>query len=387
MAETVQTRARAGTSGFERLAGWAYRRRWWAVAAWLAILVGVTLAGRAVGADYHNDFSLPGTESQAALDTLRERSPVQAGTTVQVVLADPDGLAAAGTERRVEDMLDRVRALPHVADVRSPYDDPAAVSRDGTVGYATVTLDGQAQDVPAEDVRTIVDTARSSAGDGLRVELGGEAVRGAQESGGGPAEGVGLLAALVILVLLFGSALAASLPIVVAVFAVGSAIGLLVLASHAATVADFTTPLMVLVGLGVGIDYALLLFSRYRAELLRGATSEDAGRRAVDTAGRTVFFAGCTVIIALLGLVVLGLGSLQGVAVAVALTVLATMAASLTLLPALLALMGRRLERAVRRRAARRRRPDGERWRRWAASDQRRPWTLALAAVAALLAL
>src|SRR5262249_4821933 len=150
------------------------------------------------------------------------------------------------------------------------YPDPTAISRDGTIGYTTLILDGQAQDVPTGDLRRIIDTARAAGGDGLRVEGGGEAVTGAQDDGGGPAEGVGLLAALVILVLLFGSLLAASVPVVIAVFGVGSAIGLVVLASHVATVADYTTPLMILVGLGVGIDYALLLFSRYRGELLAG---------------------------------------------------------------------------------------------------------------------
>jgi hypothetical protein len=380
--------ARKGTSVFERLAGWSRRWRWWAPIGWLVVLLGVTAAARAVGGDYHNDFSLPGTESQAALDTLRERSPVQAGSQVQVVVADPEGLAASGTRQRVEDLLGRVTDLPHVADVRSPYaGGSGAVSPDGTVGYATVTLDGQAEEVPGDAVRAIVDTARAAAGDGLQVELGGDAVRAVEEGEGGAAEGVGLLVGLVILVLMFGSLLAASLPIVVAVFAVGSAIGLLTLASHVATVADFTTPLMVLVGLGVGIDYALLLFSRYRSELLAGATADAAARRALDTVGRTVFLAGLTVVIALLGLVVLGLGSLQGVAVAVALTVLATVFASLTLLPALLAVMSTRVERSVRRRAARRGRPDGDRWRRWSALVQRRPWPFAVVAVAALLAL
>jgi RND superfamily putative drug exporter len=188
-------------------------------------------------------------------------------------------------------------------------------------------------------------------------------------------------------VLLFGSVLAAGLPIVIAGFAVGATIGLITLASHVATVADYTTPLMLLVGLGVGIDYALLVFYRYRGELLAGAARAQATRTALDTAGRTVFFAGCTVIIALSGLVVLGLGSLQGVALAVALTVLVTMIAALTLLPALLAIMGGRIERAVRRRSDRARRPAGERWRRWTAAVQRRPWTSALGATVVLVAL
>src|SRR5512132_3014130 len=288
---------------FERLAVWSYRRRWRALAAWVVVLAGVTVASQLVGDDYRNDFSLPGTESQRAVDTLKEHAPAQAGSTVQIVLHHPGGIRTQQTQQRVEAMLEGVRRLPHVADVVGPYADVSAVSPDGTIAYATVALDG-------------------------------DAIRAAQESQGGGAEGAGLLVALVILVVLFGSLLAASLPILIAIFAVGSTIGLIALASHAATVADFTPPLMLLVGLGVGIDYALLVFSRYRAELLGGAEREPAVRTALDTAGRTVFLAALTVIIALGGLVVLGLGALQGMAVALALTVLVTMLASLTLLPA-----------------------------------------------------
>ncbi|MEH1128974.1 MMPL family transporter [Micromonospora sp. CPCC 206061] len=367
-------------SRFVRIAGWSYRRRWWALLLWVLVLVGVTAASQAVGSDYHNDFSLPGTESQRAIDTLRQHAPAQAGDTVQVVVEAGGGVRSA--QPRVERMLGEVRQLPHVVDVRDPFGTEGAISRDGTIAYATVTLDGRAEDVPADDVRRIIDTAQAAEGDGLRVELGGDAVRGAEESEGGAAEGVGLLAALVILILLFGSLVAATLPILIAIFGVGSAVGLVVLASHVTTVADFTSALMILVGLGVGIDYALLVFSRFRSELRDGADREQAVRTALDTAGRTVFFAGCTVIIALLGLVVLGLGSLQGVAVAVALTVLATMVASLTLLPALLAIVGGRVERRVRRKAGR---AEGTSWRRWTVAVQRRPWPALLLPVVALL--
>lgn len=134
------------------------------------------------------------------------------------------------------------------------------MSADGTVGYATVTLDHKAENVPKTDITTIIDTAQATAGDGLRVELGGDAVRGAGQEAGGAAEGVGLLAALAVLVLLFGSLVAAAVPLVTAVFAVGGAIGLIALVSHLLTVADFTPPIMMLVGLGVGVDYALLIF-------------------------------------------------------------------------------------------------------------------------------
>ncbi|MGI5348168.1 MMPL family transporter [Streptomyces sp. CA-250714] len=373
---------------FSRLAAWSQRHRWGAVLLWVFVLAAITVGSQAAGSNYRNDFTLPGTDSQAATDLLRQHGSAQAGDSVQIVLQEPRGIA----ERRptVERMLDRVRGLPGVAEVRGPYADASAVSEDGTIGYATVTLDDKAQNVPKADVTRIIDTARSAAGNGLRIELGGEAVRGAEEEGGGSAEGAGMLAALVVLVLLFGSLVAAALPLVTALFAVGGAIGLIAVASHVFTVADFTPPIMMLVGLGVGGDYALLIFYRFRHELTRGADPKSAGRLAVDAAGRTVFFAGCTVIIALLGLVALGLGSLQGVALAVALTVLATMAASLILLPALMALFGSRIQRHVLKRAAKaaaKGREEGARWRQLAAAVQRRPLPALLAGVIALLAL
>ncbi|CAM5455147.1 membrane protein [Streptomyces spiroverticillatus] len=346
----------------------------------LAVAV-ITVGSQGLGSAYRNDFSLPGTESQAASDLLERHGSAQAGGSVQIVFQDPGGLR--DDRRAVERTVARVRELPHVADVRSPFADASALSRDGTVGYTTVVLDAASQDVPREDVVRIIDTARDT-GPGVTVALGGDAVRGAQEESGGAAEGAGLLAALVVLVLLFGSFVAAAIPLLTAVFAVGGTVGLIALASHVLTIADFTPPIMMLVGLGVGVDYALLIFYRYRRELVAGASPQDATRTALDAAGRTVFFAGCTVIVALLGLIALGLGSLQGVALAVALTVLVTMVASLTLLPALLAFFGGRIQRTVRKRKPRQ---EGVRWRQLASAVQRRPLPALLAAVAVLLAL
>src|SRR5829696_1437110 len=380
------TERRAGR--LARLAAWSFHHRRKALAVWVAVLVGVTAAASAIGSEYHNDFTLPGTESQEAVDTLAARAPAQAGDTIQIVVQDADGVRSPAVRERVEAMLADVRELPHVAAVASPYEDGAtALSRDGTIAYATVAFDGLATEVPKADVVRIIDVAQAAGGDGLRVELGGDAVREAQEAEGGGAEGAGMLAALIILVFLFGSLLAAALPLVTAVFAVGTTLGLIVFASHVADFADFTPPLMILVGLGVGIDYALLIFSRFRGELLDGAEQEVAVRTALDTAGQSVFFAGFTVMFALLGLYALGLASLQGVALGVALTVAMTMLASLTLLPALLGVFGRRLERSVRRRAERARHADGERWRRWSALVQRRPWPALIVAVAVMLAL
>ncbi|CAL9558260.1 MMPL family transporter [Streptomyces sp. enrichment culture] len=380
-------------SVFERLAAFSYRHRWGAVLLWVVLVAGITAASSAVGSGYHNDFSLPGTDSQRARTVLERHGAAQAGATVQIVVRsdDADGVRDAAVQRRVEALLGTVAELPGVTGVRSPYEDTAAVSRDGAAGYATVTWAESAENVPKEQVRKLLSTVDRAAGDGLQTAVGGDAVRGAEEGGGGAAEGAGILGALVILVFLFGSLVAASLPVITAVFAVAGSIGLIALASHLATVADFTPPVMMLVGLGVGIDYALLVFSRYRGELLAGASPERATRAALDAAGRTVFFAGCTVIIALMGLVALGLGSLQGVALAVALTVLVTMAASLTLLPALLGVFGARIARQVARRAERRAarggRDEGAGWRRWAAGVQRRPGAALLVSLVALGAL
>lgn len=388
----------------ERAAGFAQRHRWTALLLWVVVLSAVWGGATVTGDAYRDDFSLPGTETQQALETMKEHGSAQAGDTLDIVLHDERGVTGTDTRERVTAMLDEVAGLPKVAQVRSPYEDRQAVSRDGTVGYATVVLDVRSEDMTTEDTRRILDTARSaqssassgaSASDGsggLTVELGGEAARVLAESEGGGAEGVGMLAALVILGFMFGTVIAAGLPVITAVFAVGSTLGAIILLSHVFTIASYTPYIMMLVGLGVGIDYALLIFARYRTELVRGASPEEANRRALDLAGRTVVFAGCTVIVALLGLVALGLGSLQGMAVAVALTVLVTMLASLTLLPALLALFGKRFARQFRARAEKRAAKgraaeSGAGWRRWSDLVQRRPLAALVLAVAALGAL
>jgi RND superfamily putative drug exporter len=390
MASTRSRRApsRPTESRFERLADWSIRHRRRAVALWVVTLLAVLGASFAIGAAWKNDFSLPGTESQQALDTLKRSAPAQAGDAVEIVMRDPGGIETPATRQRVEAMVAQVEQLPHVAAVVDPYG-PGAVSRDGTIAHATVMLDATSNDVPRASVERLIETAERAGGDGLQVELGGDAVRYV-DAGGGTAESLGTLAALVILVFLFGSLLAASIPILTALAAVGGTTALMVVGSHLFDVADFTPALMSLVGLGVGIDYALLIFSRYRAELLNDRDRDQALKIALDTAGRSVVFAGTTVIIGLLGLVALGIGTLQGVALGVSATVLVTLIASLTLLPALLAIFGKRIERSVRKRALKARkkeRVEGERWRRWAAFVQRRPVPILAIALAFLVAL
>ncbi|MFD4764075.1 MMPL family transporter [Streptomyces sp. NPDC058439] len=379
-------------STLERTADFARRHRWTALVLWTVILIGVWGGASAIGDSYRDDFSLPGTETQQALESLEKHGSAQAGDSLEIVLHRKDGLSDTGTRERVSGMLEKVSALPKVAQVRSLYEDKSAVSGDGTIGYATVVLKGKSETMEIADTERILDTARTAQSDGLQVELGGDAARALATEESGAAEGAGMLAALVILGIMFGTVIAAGLPIITAVFAVGATLGAIVLLSHAFTIASYTPYIMVLVGLGVGIDYALLIFARYRTELIKGAAPDDASRRAIGLAGRTVFFAGCTVIVALLGLVALGLGSLQGTAVALALTVLVTMIASLTLLPALLAIFGKRFARQFTAKAAKREAKgkstaSGDRWRTWSRLVQRRPLVSLLLAVVALGAL
>ncbi|HZX03344.1 MMPL family transporter [Kribbella sp.] len=382
---TVDTPIRQATRPgvLHRVSGWAMRHAGLALVLWVLVLAAVTGAATVVGANYQSDNSLPGTDSQRVTDLFTAHQPKGDTASVQIVVRADGGLDA--DKARVESMLAAVRTLPQVSAIADPFGGQGDLSTDRRTAFATVSLDVAAADMPVDGVRAIIHRAQDFARPGFQVEVGGDLARSASDSSGGASEGAGVLAALVILVFLFGSLLAATLPLLTAVFAVGSTVGLLMLASHLFKVPEYTTPVMMLVGLGVGIDYALLIFSRYRHELLKGEA--DPKIVALDTAGRSVMFAGCTVVIALLGLLALGLGSLQGIALGVTMTVLMTMLAAVTLLPSLLTLFGKRIERSVRKHAAKQRRTPGAGWRKLAGTVQRGPWVPLVLGVVALAAL
>ncbi|THV41736.1 MMPL family transporter [Glycomyces buryatensis] len=367
-------------SGLARLSAWTQRRPLVALLAWVLVFAGAIGVGSWTGSAFEDDNSMPGTESQELSDLLDERAPDANESTVQIVFGENDGVA--GQEDRVQGVLDEFAAMPGVDGVNDPFETPGALAEDGTVGYATANFSGS-----TEEAAALIDVAEEASGDGLTVALGGDVIREATEGGGGAAEGVGMLAALVILVLMFGSFLAASLPLITAVFAVGVTFFLSMVVSHVVTLPTYLTPIMFLVGFGVGVDYALLIFARYRSELLQGSNRKGAAAVALDTAGRSVIFAGSVVIVALMGLFALGLGSLQAVSLSVALVVLVTMLASVTLLPALLALFGKRIEKRVRKHAAKAKRAPGSRWMGWSRFVEKRAWAAIAIVFAGLLAL
>ncbi|MEU9170230.1 MMPL family transporter [Streptomyces sp. NPDC048420] len=338
------------------LARWCVRQRLVVVLLWLLALGGVSTAAALTGSAYSNDYEVPGTESGRATALLQEGFPNLGGDTDTVVWHVTSGsVRDADVEQTMTTTMDRIADLPGVAAVASPYDSAGAgrISADGHTAYATVTFAHSAEDIDASEAKAVVDTAKDAEADGLQVELGGSAVALTESSGGHLAEVVGVLVAALVLFLAFGSLAASLLPIATALVGVGTAYAGIGLLGHAMTVADFAPMLGMLIGLGVGIDYALFIVTRHRRGLKRGLAVAESIENAVTTTGRAVVFAGATVCIALLGMLILRLGFLNGVAIAASLTVVLTVAASVTLLPALLSLIGMRaLSRRERRRLA-----------------------------------
>ncbi|MFD8151866.1 MMPL family transporter [Streptomyces sp. NPDC059720] len=337
------------------LARWCVQRRLVTVLLWLLAFAGVATGAAVAGTTYSNDYEVPGTESGRATQLLHEGFPRLGGDSDTVVWHTPSGsVRSPDVEQTMARTLDRIEDLPGVASVAGPYGPGTGrISADGRTAYATVTFDDRAEDIDKSEAQAVVDTAEAAESDGLQVELGGSAVALTQSSGGHLAEIVGVAVAAVVLFLAFGSLAASLLPIATALVGVGTAYAGIVLLGHAMTVADFAPMLGMLVGLGVGIDYALFIVTRHRRGLKRGLSVPEAAANAVATTGRAVVFAGATVCIALLGMLILRLSFLNGVAIAASLTVILTVAASVTLLPALLSLIGMRaLSRRERRRLA-----------------------------------
>ncbi|WP_189596884.1 MMPL family transporter [Streptomyces pilosus] len=376
------------------MARWCYRHRLVVLLLWVGALLGLGVSASSAGTNYAEVFSLPDTDSKRAYDLMERAFPDRAGDTDTVVWKVEEGSVRDDSVRsRIEPALAEIGRMEGVGDVTGPYGERGAaqVSEDGRIAYAQVTFAEQADAVPKELVRDVVDTAQDAARDGLQVELGGQAITRVQEPPTGTAELVGILAAAVVLFVAFGSLFAMLLPIVVAVFGVGTGMFGTQLMGHVTDVPELASLLATLIGLGVGIDYALFIVTRHRRGILRGADPEEAAVTALDTSGRAVLFAGGTVCIALAGMLVTNLRFLDGVVIGTSLTVVLSVLAAVTLLPALLGLLGHRvLSRRQRRRLAARG-PQTEEVSglaaRWSATVERRPRSVAVLAVVLMAAL
>jgi putative drug exporter of the RND superfamily len=392
-----------------KLARWTTTHRKYVVLGWIVLVAAINVLAQSAGTSYSNNFTLPNSDAQRASNLLQRSFAAQAGDRDTIVYrVDTGSVTDRAVRTRMTTTFAKVAKLPHVSAVISPYAGAAAgrsVSADGKIAFATVVFDEKANKLPKSAPERVVDLARAADRPGLQVELGGQAIEQTEQAGFGLSTGVGLLAAIVVLLLTFGSLIAMGLPIVTALFGLGTGLGVIALFTHVVDTPNFSSELAAMIGLGVGIDYALFILTRFReAYSTPGPTFGDAREsvvHAMDTAGRAVLFAGCTVVIALLGMMLLGVDFLYGVAISASIGVLLVMLASLTLLPAFLTIAGSRLARPSRlaRRRARRASasgaeaagetaaaaPGGGAWLRWSMFVERRPRTIAVGATIVML--
>ncbi|MBR7836562.1 MMPL family transporter [Actinospica durhamensis] len=378
------------------LAQWCFRNRWRVLAFWLIALIGIFAGASAWGDAYSTSFSMPGTDSTKAMNLLQTMDAKASGDSDQIVwhtLGSGAKVTDAAVEQSVTTMLDKVAKVHGVVAVTNPYQAAAngaksnAVSSDGTIAYSTVTFAGNQTQIKLADVQSVVDTAKAVANSNLEVELGGTDIEGTEQSSTGSAEQLGYFAALIVLLLAFGSLVGALLPVIIAVFGLGTGTSLIIIASHGLTIPQLAPILAALIGMGVGIDYALFIVTRFRNAVREGLSHEDAVVLALNTSGRAVIFAGSTVCIALLGMLTTRMSFLSGTGVGAAIAVATVVLASITLLPALLGFKGiakRVMSRGARRNLAASGPVTGEPtgvWARWSRVVEKRPKLLALLAV------
>jgi RND superfamily putative drug exporter len=372
------------TRHLARLADLACRRRGTVILTWIGAAILIIGVGSSLAGEYNADYDTPGSESEAASELTEREFDGYSGQEVYVVWQDPDGARSAEARQQVGAFLEEAKQVDNIA-----RETPIRISQDGTIGTTTLPLTVPGWEVEKEEGEQLVAAAEKHSGDGLEIKLGGDPIYRAQE--GGSPEGYGLLGAAIVLLIAFGSVVAAGLPLAIALVGLGiSSGGLILLLANAVDVPDWTTAVSGLIGIGVGIDYALLVLTRFRAAMKDGKDRHDAVVEAVTTAGRSVIIAGCTVVIAVLGLLLTGLPYMFGVAISASLAVLVVMLAAVTLLPALLSYLGPRVDRLRIPFLGRQLEAEGDGESpaaRWSHAVQRRPWPAAILATVLLLAL
>lgn len=370
-----------------KLARWTMDHRRAVIITWVIVVLAVTIISSAAGRKNSTDFTLSGTQSARAQALLASTFRSQAGDSDQIVFHARTGTLSAD-EAVIAATLARVAALPHVTGVISPFAaGQHAISSDGTIGFATVSFNERAEVLPVSAIKRVISVADSARSATLQVELGGQAIQQAEGMSVGFATGVGVLAAIVILLIAFGSFTAMLLPIATALVGLLTGQGISALASHPIAMPDFAPDLALMIGLGVGIDYSLFIVTRFRENYrVNGGNVATAVENAVDSAGRAVLFAGATVVIALLGMFALRMRMNSGVGVASAISVALVMISAVTLLPALLSFTGHRVG-ALTGRPAHESRAARAFWRRWVSAVQRSPIPVGLVATALMLAL
>ncbi len=388
MPTSVSTEPPSAEPFLARLGRGASRRRRTVLLTWIVVLVAAIVGGPAIAGDWSVDYSTPNSESKAVDELLTKDFPGISADTLLLTWNAPAGAASPQAKAHIAAQLKTLAAIPEVGTGTM---ESAKISPDGKTGLIEVPLDFRPATVALDVGPQIVAAAEAASGNGVEVRYGGYVMQQSQQ-GSTSSEGVGLTVALIILLLTFGTVVAAGLPLATALFGIGTGAAVVGGLATFMDVPDWAESVAVMVGIGVGIDYALLILTRHRAHLEAGMTVEDSIAVALSTAGRSVLVAGGTVVIALLGLLLMGLPYLVGVAFAASTSVLIVMIASLTLLPALLGFAGHRINslkipvpggrrREARAAAQRQTMPAGfpvdasPSFARWSAAVQRRPWT------------
>ena len=375
-----------------RLTRWCISHRRQVIVAWILIAVVSTVVAGAVGRHYATNFTLPGTESQRVANLLNKEFPAQKGDVDTIVFHTSKGTVDNPAVRRViAPLLAKVSRMPHVQSVVSPYDPAGAVEvdKDRRTAFATVNYDERANLLPDNTGKPVLAAVKVVKVPGLEIAAGGQVIEQAEGFSIGPATSVGVIAALVILLLTFGSLIAAGMPLITAGLGLVTGIALVGLGSQLTSMSSVSPELAIMIGLGVGVDYALFIVTRFRENYANTGDVTAAVLGAMETSGRAILLAGTTVIIALLGMFATGVSFMYGLAIASVLAVLMVLAASLTVLPALLAGFGHRVVRpgrSARRRAVRGQAPRASTWRRWSITVQSHPRPLAAASIVVMLA-
>ncbi len=378
------------TSFLYRLGRGAARRRWLTIGIWVAVVVAIFGAGSALGGKLTDDFNIPDAESQRAYDVLADRFPSASGTSADIVF-HARGRGVLTDDANAAVVADTVAALadlPHVLQVTNPLETPGTLSQSEEIGFAQVAYDLPADQLGTEAFTQLEDAVEEVRTPQVQIEIGGEFASFGDQPDTGSSEAVGLLAAMVILLVAFGSLVAMALPVGTAVIGLATGLGLTIVVASFVNVPVFSTTLSTMIGLGVGIDYALFLVTRYRQNLQAGMEPLHAIGVANATSGQAVLFAGATVVLAILGLWISGIAFVGMMATATAIVVAVAVAAAITLLPALLGFAGRAIDKLSVHRILRRADASSEReniWARWGRQVERRPWRYFTAALLVLL--
>jgi len=365
----------------------AHKRRWLVLAVWLFAIVAVGGAAKSAGSAFSSSFQLPDTESSRVQEILSKEFPAQGGDSSQIVIEAKGKLTSVENQAIVEKLMADVTTSPIVKSVDSPFDPrTAALNSDQSIGFATIHFNGSAQDLPKEEIKKVVEVAQSYENAGLEINLSGAVIKLANAVEPSSSEMIAILAAFLVLLYTFGSLVATLVPIVVAVFALAVGSALVAIVSNSVQIADFAPILASLVGLGVGIDYALFIVTRFRRAIHEGKSVHESIRIAMTTSGRSVLFAGIIVCISMLGLFTVGLSFLSGVGVAASISVIISMIASLTLLPALLSIIGKNIDRLrIPFKKLHAEEEGGKGWKKWADRIQAHPVRWAVSSTLILL--